>query len=206
MRTHRRSSYALIMAGIVVLAVAVPGTALAKGPTAASIDGPGLAQPIALDWDQRESDLIDLIDATGFWELAEPQTVDEPAGDLGSRYVISFSVHDDTGGATALAVHAYPYARPAPLVYVPAGQSASVIGDVPEGWRTATSGLTRWFETHAPEPVVAPATDTRDDPIAASAPTTPWLPIGLGAGAVLLAISLPMIMRMLRRPGDLKAS
>ena len=78
MRRAGRLSYLPILAGIVALAVAVPGTASAKGPTDAQVDGPGLAQPIALDWDEDEAALTGLIDATGFWELAEPAATTEP--------------------------------------------------------------------------------------------------------------------------------
>ena len=77
--------------------VVVPGSALAKGPTDARVEGPGLAEPIALDWEQNEAELSALIDASGFWELSDRPVADEPAGDLGPRFVVSYSVNDDVG-------------------------------------------------------------------------------------------------------------
>ena len=93
-----------------------PAPRLAKGPTDARIDGPGLAEPIALDWDDgRRPTLTALIDATRILGPGRAGRETEPAGDLGPRYVISYSVYDDDGTATPLALHAYPFAAADPL-------------------------------------------------------------------------------------------
>lgn len=202
MKAQLRISHLPILAGLVVLAVAVPGIALAKGPMDARVDGPGLAQPITLDWGSSEADLTRLIDATGFWELPEPAVNKEPVGELGARYVVSFSVHDDVGAPATLALHAYPFAEPAPLVYAPAGQ-VYPMGTVPEGWRTASAALTTWFEAKGAEPVLAVAADLAPQSLeapAASRPTTPWLLITLG-GAAVLALAGLVVVFIRRREG-----
>jgi len=200
-RAHLRTSSVSILAGLVVLAVAVPGTALAKGPADARVDGPGLAQPLVLGWDSDGPELTALIDATGFWQLSEAAVPTARADDLGDRYLVSYTVHDEVGAQAALALHAYPFATPDPLVYVPAGQ-AYPLGIVPEGWRTSTAALTTWFETTAPsQPAVTSAADlaTRSEEQAAvpGSSTIPWL---LGGVALLV------IMRVLRRHGDARSS
>jgi hypothetical protein len=181
---------------VVAVLVMSPGAALAKGPMDATVDGPGLAEPLTLDWDANETELDALITATGFWELAEPAAA-QPSKDLGARYVVSYSVYDDDGSGTALALHAYPFAKPTPLVYVPAGQDAFPVGVVPEGWRTASAALTTWFKAQ-PIKAVAETAAAADapavQPAAAVAPaspdeaTSPLLVLAIaGAGALVAA-------------------
>lgn len=201
MRDHRRLSYVSILAAVVGLAVAVPGTASAKGPEDARVDGPGLAEPIGLNWESNESELSGLIDATGFWDLAEKAAMEPEGGDLGERYVVSFSISDETGNPSSLSLHAYPFAQPEPLVYVPAGQEAFPMGAVPEGWRTSTTALTAWFEEigASSAPIVAAREVSSEDRSAVAATSSgtggQWLLVSAGAAVLVLAGLLVVTVR-----------
>ncbi len=203
----RARSYLPILAALVLTAMAVPGTALAKGPGDAQVDGPGLATPLQLDWDADEGALAALIDASGFWGLAEPAAANAPDGELGARYVITYTVHDDQGAAAVLALHAYPYAQPRPLVYAPAGQ-VWPMGAVPEGWRRASTALTAWFDGQvdatavaAPEPAATPAAA-----VAAPGDRGQWVLVPVGAAVLLAAGLLIVTTRRRVRGGALVAA
>jgi hypothetical protein len=189
---------------LVTLAVAVPGTALAKGPIDARVDGPGLAQPIALDWDTTETDLSALIDATGFWDLANRPAGVEPSA-LGPRFTVTFTMYDADGAGTPLVLHAYPFAEPNPAVYVPAGQTAFEIGAVPEGWRASPAALTTWFERQGVPAKAAGPSDRSATPEAGAAAPPPsgsggsrpaWL---LVAAGVAVAAVAALVVRLTRR-------
>ena len=200
MRSRRTVSYLTIVTGLVALAVAVPGIASAKGPTDARVDGPELAEPIAMTWDEGDDlRLTALIDASGFWKLAEPAAKSGPAGDLGSRYVITFSVYSDDGTTTQVALHAYPFAQPDPWVYVPAGQNAFPMGALPEGWRPAIDALTTWFVGAGVSRVV-PAAGEPTEPAAqpqraaTASSSTGWLGVALGGIGVLAVAGLVVML------------
>jgi hypothetical protein len=198
MRAHRRSSL-LIVAGLVALGVAIPGTAYAKGPSEARVSGPGLAQPLALNWNANERQLATLVDVTLFWDLGRPAAAEAPSADLGDRYVVSYTVPDEqVGGGSTLNLHVYPFATPRPLIYAPAGQEGFLVGAVPEGWRTASAALTRWFESAGVTPAAAAPDSGDSHDLAGAAPPSngpggTWLVIVLGVGvaaAGLLALAV----------------
>ena len=79
---------------LLVLAIAMlalPATALAKGPSEAKITGPGLATAIEISGEETEgSPIMDLADAAGFFPAAfdqtpSPMTASAPKGNLGAE-------------------------------------------------------------------------------------------------------------------------
>ena len=86
-------------------ALVLPATASAKGPSEATITGPGLEQG---DQDQRGqrqtgSPMMNLAEAAGFFPAAfgqtpDPMTYARPKGDLGPKYSIDYAVPGPDGG------------------------------------------------------------------------------------------------------------
>jgi hypothetical protein len=116
---------------LLVLAIAMlalPATALAKGPSEAKITGPGLAKAITITGAETEgSPLMDLAEAAGFFPAAfgqtpNPMTSTAPKGDLGPKYSIDYTV--PSGDTATFKIHqdAYPYAKPYSVSYMPSGQ------------------------------------------------------------------------------------
>jgi hypothetical protein len=135
----------LVVVGLgVVLALLAAGPAWAKGPSAATITGPGLDAPIVVEGvGERGSggDFSSFVEAAGFWELvfgatatggASSRVLDEPsAADLGPEYVVTWELGMDDASASV-----YPYSAAGPLVYVEPSQQL-----IDYGTRTAGG----WF-------------------------------------------------------------
>ena len=131
---------------LLVLAIAMlalPATALAKGPSEAKITGPGLAKAITITGAETEgSPLMDLAEAAGFFPAAfgqtpNPMTSTAPKGDLGPKYAIDYTVPG--GNMVTFKIHqdAYPYAKPYSVSYMPSGQPIFDI-QTKGGWFTDT--------------------------------------------------------------------
>ena len=121
------------LALIVLVALVFPGAALAKGPSKASIAGPGIAT-IEISGREGSSTLFwRFVAAAGWFEAAWgpsrlPQT--PPQGELGPRYAITWTVPS----SSRLRQDVYPYAKPNPLTYMPSDQKI---------WGTPVKG--GWF-------------------------------------------------------------
>jgi hypothetical protein len=117
----------LLLVSIVVLAL--PAAALAKGPSAASISGPGL-KAITVSGDGEDGGVSAfgrLTQAAGFFGAVyrpqpDPMLRTRPKGDLGPRYTIDWVLPTPTG-KSILHQDAYPYATPYPLTYMKRGQT-----------------------------------------------------------------------------------
>ena len=78
-------------------AFVLPAAASAKGPSEATITGPGLGKPIKISGTETTgSPMMDLADAAGFFPAAFGQQPDpmiaRPKGDLGPKYEITYEV------------------------------------------------------------------------------------------------------------------
>ena len=112
--------FAFVLLAAAVLAPA----ALAKGPSAASITGPGLDHAVAVKGTEASGLLGDLTQYSGFFPASFGQ---EPSpllarrpGNLGPRYTIHYLV---PGGAIFhLTQDVYPYARGGAVTYMKPGQ------------------------------------------------------------------------------------
>jgi hypothetical protein len=114
---------------LAVAALALPATALAKGPSEASITGPGLGKAIVISGPESEgSQMMDFAEAAGFFAAAFDQapsltTDTRPAGYLGPKYSVVYTVPGPDGGTQKINQDLYPYARPAAYTYMAPGQA-----------------------------------------------------------------------------------
>ena len=125
----RRSLLLTFALGALIFA----STAVAKGPTAATITGPGLDSPLSISGTEGSGDLGLLVQEVGFFPAAFDQSPDpmldkRPSGRLGPRYKI---VHDL--GSDTLRQDLYPYAKPFALTYMKPGQKI-FYGTTRGGW------------------------------------------------------------------------
>jgi hypothetical protein len=114
---------------LTVAMLALPATALAKGPSEAKITGPGLAKAITISGEETEgSPIMELADAAGFFpasfgQTPNPMTASAPKGSLGPKYSIVYTVPGPDGGNQTIRQDAYPYATPYSVTYMKSGQA-----------------------------------------------------------------------------------
>jgi hypothetical protein len=109
------------LALVVLVALALPATAAAKGPSRAAIAGPGITTIRISGAEGSSTPFWRLVEATGWFEAAWggsrlPQL--PPDGELGPRFTITWTVPS----SNRLLQDVYPYAKPYPLTYMPRGQ------------------------------------------------------------------------------------
>jgi hypothetical protein len=177
------------LALIVLLALALPATASAKGPSQALIVGPGVP-PIRVSGAEGSSTPFwRLVETTGWFQAAwGTSTLSQtpPAGRLGPRYEITWTVPS----SSALHQHLYPYATPSPVTYMPRGQR--IYGrPVQGGWFTGSPRLQRVLVAVG-MPARAPVEDAAPTHKAA-APARPSTDSGPPVG-VLVAIAAIVLL------------
>jgi hypothetical protein len=125
----------------VAAALALPATALAKGPSEARITGPGLAKAIKISGQEVDgSPIMNLADAAGFFPAAFGQTPNPmssapPKSTLGPRYSLDYVVPG--GNLSNFKIHQdlYPYAKSGGWTHTPAGQPIfGIEGGTHGGW------------------------------------------------------------------------
>ncbi len=167
---------------IVLVALTLPGAALAKGPSKASIAGPGIATIEISGAEGSTTPFWHLVEAAGWFESAYgPRLAQEPpAGDLGPRYTITWAVPS----SNTLRQELYPYAKPSPVTYMPRGQE---IYDTPVkgGWFAGGAKLEKAFDRIGLPAQPSPAPAASRSSLATA---------GIAAAAALfaLATSLPL--------------
>lgn len=111
---------------LAIATLALPTAALGKGPTAATLEGPGIGDGISFTGYEGTGRLGYLTQATGFFaavlgQQPNPMLAARPKGDLGPEYTLTYGVPG--GGSTAKVVQTiYPYAPDGPVMYTAAGQ------------------------------------------------------------------------------------
>jgi hypothetical protein len=179
-------------------ALAVPAVAEAKGPSEATITGPGISvvTPLTITGNGEggnSTDLGLLVDQTGFFPQAfgqspNPLLRSRPAGSLGARYSVTYTV---PGPSTdKLRQDLYPYAAEGPVSYMQPGQKLwdQTTGG---GWYRGPAELRKML-VRAGLPKTAPAT-TRSR--AASQTKKISIALGAGAGIVLVAGAALLLRR-----------
>jgi hypothetical protein len=219
---------ALILAAVAACTILLlPTAALAKGASAATIEGSGPGGPgngpngpITLRGDGElgaGTDLGTLADLAGFFPAMFRQSPDPmlhaaPTKLLGPHYTITWTVPEGTDTARKIRQDLYPYAAGGPLTYTKPGQR---IFDqrTPGGWYRASDslrlnlislGLPNRPALAAPNNGGSAAAPAPARPLpAASGPSdalAPW-PLILGGGAVVLLVAGTVAMVLRRRPG-----
>lgn len=211
------------VSAMAVLAVAVSIVALpasAKGAFEATITGPGIDEPIALDGRQsvnrQDGRLQRLMEVIAFWDLVyadvdSPHRPDgiatqPPTTDLGTEYTVTIG-HFGPGGEVYVDVLAYPHAEGGPLVYVEPGLEIDEARTTTSGgWYRTPAELGAMFEEYGAEMVEAEkkaAVSAADSP--AAAPLTPASePAGILLALALLgsvSLLLVQVLRKRRRDG-----
>jgi hypothetical protein len=136
------------VAFVAVLAAVVAAPAAAKGPTAATITGPGLQAPIQLHGDPEgapDSRFGRLLQGGGFFQQVFRQVPDatlraQPKVRLGPRYDVVYLLPTPAGKAL-IRQQLYPYAQGGPLTYVQPGQVFYGGMETRGGWIQAPQGL-----------------------------------------------------------------
>ena len=180
-----------LAAALVLLALVLPAAALAKGPAAATMEGPGLAGPTSFPGDVGGGPLGNLVNATGwfpavFGQEPDPLLASRPAGDLGPRYTITYLVPAGGPEPDTILQAVYPYADGGPVAHVAAGQA---IFDTTThgGWFRATPDL-KPILVAAGLPETAPGPSGSDDSFPALAVSGALLlAVAAGLGVALLA-------------------
>jgi hypothetical protein len=181
---------------LTIAALALPATALAKGPSAATMDGPGGGGGITFTGNEGSGPLGDLTQHAGFFPAAfaqepSPMLPARPKGDLGPKYTITYTV-PGAGGDDEILQEVYPYAAGGPVTYTAPGQQL-YDSETRGGWFHGGTELKKTLVA-AGLPANAPAAGSSDD---TSFPTTT---VGLLGFALLLVGAAAVLLRRRARP------
>jgi hypothetical protein len=133
-----------------VAALAVPAAALGKGPSEASISGPGVGGGGNLTITgccAPGSPTMNLAEHAGFFPAVfarqpDPMLDARPKGNLGPKYSVTYIVPGPNNETWKIQQDVYPYATPAPVTYMKPGQTVFRIpGGTRGGWFQADSRL-----------------------------------------------------------------
>jgi hypothetical protein len=114
---------------IIIVALAVPVAALAKGASNATIEGPGFDGAVVIPGTGEGGGFSPLGRVTAyagftsavFRRTPNPMLATAPGRELGPRYTIEYTMPGPTR-ASVIRQDVYPYARPLPVTYVEPGQ------------------------------------------------------------------------------------
>src|SRR6476659_293575 len=109
-------------------ALAVTAPASAKGPSTASLSGPGLDGALSVKGEGESgggTPLGSLVMLGGFFpevfgQSPDPTTRTRPVGDLGPHYRVVYRMPERTGEATSFQEFT-PYAKPSPVTHMRVG-------------------------------------------------------------------------------------
>jgi hypothetical protein len=182
----------LLLATLGALAALVASApAVAKGPSTASITGPGLDHAVAVRGDGEGgpgTPLGSLVQFGGYFggqvftQIPDTTHRARPSGDLGPRYRVVYRVPGPSGGVSTIVQDVYPYARPAPVTYMPAGQPVFEGLRTHGGWVVADDRLKSAL-------VAAGLPRSRPTPGGGSFPWA-WTVVGIFGGLALVALAL----------------
>jgi hypothetical protein len=189
------------LALIVLLALVLPATAAAKGPSKAAIAGAGLTTIRVSGAEGSATPFWRLVEAAGWFEAAwGPSRLPQapPQGELGPRYTITWKVPS----SNKLYQDVYPYAKPYPVTYMPSGQK--IYGTpVKGGWFVGGAKLKKALaRVGVPARAPQPPASLGHKP-AAHAPDSGLSTRDVAAivvGAVILALALLFAIRTIRKP------
>ena len=182
---------------LAIAALVLPATALGKGPTVASLDGPGTGDITFKGYGESSgTSLGELTEQTGFFPAVfspepNPMVASHPKGDLGPKYTITYTVPNGSDVDDMIRQDVYPYAKPSPVTYTAPGQK---IFD-----RQTRGG---WFQADArlKETLLSAGLPARAPAISSGDASFPIHLVGLLAAALLLATATAFVVRRRTRP------
>jgi hypothetical protein len=189
------------IAGAVAVALALAPAAVAKGPSAATISGPGLASPLKIDGDgegDSTTPLGVLVTEAGFFpqvfgQSPSPLLRSKPSGTLGSRYVVTYEMPGPTTGTDRIRQDLYPYAAGGAVSHMEPNQVFWSGQRTVGGWMRGTAGL---------QASLVAGGLPRVDP--ESPPKRAWtgrgVEIALGAGVLFAGAALTLLRGRRRGP------
>ncbi len=202
----RRTLVVTFAVAVVTLAVGAPATA--KGPSSATVSGPGIGTT-SIGWNRPDQhSLGTLMETTFLWDATgmtdAPQAADwvpqPPSGELGPKYTVVYHFGRDT----AIRQDVYPFADADPVVYTAPGQSMYDTR-VQSGWRVTSASLTAVLEGLGADPEVAarqaaitPAAQATAAQTDDSGPVWPW--IAAGATGVFVLFGVGALWRTRQHP------
>jgi hypothetical protein len=177
---------------VFLLAAVLAPAALAKGPSAASVTGPGLGEAVSVKGTEGSGALGELTQYSGLFPAAFGQSPDpmlhsRPAGNLGPRFTIRYVVPSGGGERFRITQDLYLYAKGGALTYTKPGQR---IFDMRTrgGWYRGGTALKQTL-VRAGLPRTAPRSDSGSSSNLA-------VLLGIGApGAALLAGAAVFVAR-----------
>jgi hypothetical protein len=182
---------------VAVGAVALPASAVAKGASEASIQGPGLGKTLRMVGNGETSGdkLGNLGQAAGFFpavygQSPDPMSDPRPAGKLGARYRIVWTLPGPRGNSK-ISQDAYPFAEPQPVTYMKPGQVFWDGQHTRGGWYVGGSQLG--------ESLVAVGVP-RTAPSAGGFDWARWTLVGLAGAALVLALAFAVTRTRRLRP------
>jgi hypothetical protein len=184
----------------IALVALLPTSALAKGASEAEITGPGLDDPISLAGEGRQGgeQLMRIAEAAGFFaatfgQIPDPLLDERPAGALGPRYRITYVMPGPNNELDEIRQFLYPYAKPAPVSYTPAGQRFFGTERTRGGWYVASTSFLKEALIEAGLP--------RSAPTGGDGSPFPWTVVGaVTAISAFLLAGAAAVLWTRRRP------
>jgi hypothetical protein len=107
--------------------LAMPSNALGKGPSAATMEGPGGGGGITFSGDEGSGPLGNLTQQSGwfaavFEQEPNPMLAARPKGDLGPKYTVTYTVPGPDNDTFTITQDVYPYASSGPVTYLAPAQ------------------------------------------------------------------------------------
>lgn len=187
---------------LAIAALALPATAVGKGPSAAEVSGPGDGGGISFtgNGESGGTPLGNLTEQAGFFPAAfdqqpSPMLASRPKGELGAKYTITYTVPGPNNELDTLKQDVYPYAKPGPVTYMKPGQKFFGTEQTRGGWYQAPALLKETL-VEAGLPAIAPSGSASDG---TSFFTTELLS-AMAAAALLLGAATVIFLRRRERP------
>lgn len=182
---------------LAIVALSLPGSALGKGPTVASMDGPGGGNiTFGGDGEAMGTELGNLSQQSGFMsavfrQVPDPMLDTRPKGNLGPKYTMSWTVPGPNNDVFTIRQDVYPYADPSPVTYLAPGQKIFDM-ETRGGWFQAGPELK---ETLVSTGLPASASGSSSD-----GSSFPTVTVSLLALALLLVSATAVLLRRRARP------
>lgn len=188
-----------ILIFLAVAALALPTGAYAKGPSAASIDGPGTGGGINISGDGESpgTQLGNLAMQAGlpdalFESQPNPMYTERPKGDLGPKYAITWTLPGPSGKDDYVKQDVYPYADP-PVTYLEPRLKFFDDMETRGGWYVAGPALKDTL-VDAGLPRTAPGASPSDGSFVSTGL------VSLIAAALLVMAATALVLRRRTRP------